>query len=57
LFKYTYDIDPLINVVGGSCPTVAVSGFTLGGGLGMMSPWYGITAHYLKSVTMITPDG
>jgi len=57
LYKYIDAINPLLNVVGGSCPTVSISGFTLGGGVGFMSSWYGITAHYLKSVTMIMPNG
>lgn len=34
IYKATYDIDPTINTVGGSCPTVGISGYVLGGGHG-----------------------
>jgi FAD/FMN-containing dehydrogenase len=48
IYKLLHDYDPLMNIVGGSCPTVSISGFALGGGVGLTSPWYGFAAHYLK---------
>ena len=57
LYKRLHDISKKFNVVGGSCPTVQISGYALGGGHGIMSNYYGITAHYLESVKMVTPDG
>ncbi len=43
-------------MVGGSCPTVGISGFTLGGGVSMITPWYGFATHYLKEVSMVLPN-
>ncbi|MFJ8312266.1 MULTISPECIES: FAD-binding oxidoreductase [unclassified Streptomyces] len=44
-------------IPGGSCPTVAVAGLTLGGGHGVTSRAYGLTCDSLTSVTLITADG
>ena len=44
-------------VPAGSCPTVAVSGLTLGGGHGVVSRAYGLTCDSLTSATLITADG
>jgi FAD/FMN-containing dehydrogenase len=41
----------------GSCPTVGVSGLTLGGGHGVASRAYGMTCDSLTSATLITADG
>ncbi|MEV6796191.1 FAD-binding oxidoreductase [Streptomyces sp. NPDC051320] len=42
---------------GGSCPTVGISGLTLGGGHGVASRAYGLTCDALTSATLITADG
>ncbi|WP_329120488.1 FAD-binding oxidoreductase [Streptomyces sp. NBC_01465] len=44
-------------IPGGSCPTVAISGLTLGGGHGVASRAYGLTCDNLTSATLITADG
>ncbi|WP_067490334.1 FAD-binding oxidoreductase [Actinomadura hibisca] len=44
-------------VPAGTCPTVGVSGLTLGGGLGALSRAYGLTCDRLESVQVVTPDG
>ncbi|MEI7030981.1 FAD-binding oxidoreductase [Streptomyces pratensis] len=44
-------------VPGGSCPTVAISGLTLGGGHGVASRAYGLTCDSLTAATLVTADG
>ncbi|MFE9413952.1 FAD-binding oxidoreductase [Streptomyces sp. NPDC006704] len=44
-------------IPGGSCPTVAVSGLTLGGGHGVTARAYGLACDSLTSVDLITADG
>ncbi|OAR23961.1 hypothetical protein A8W25_15930 [Streptomyces sp. ERV7] len=44
-------------VPGGSCPTVGVTGLTLGGGHGVATRAYGATCDSLTSATLITADG
>ncbi|MFC9115127.1 MULTISPECIES: FAD-binding oxidoreductase [Streptomyces] len=44
-------------VPGGSCPTVGISGLTLGGGHGVTSRAYGLTCDSLTEVTLVTADG
>jgi FAD/FMN-containing dehydrogenase len=44
-------------VPGGSCPTVGVSGLTLGGGIGVVSRAYGLTCDNVESLQIVTADG
>lgn len=44
-------------VPGGSCPSVAISGLTLGGGHGVVSRSMGLTCDNLKGATLVTADG
>jgi FAD/FMN-containing dehydrogenase len=44
-------------VPGGSCPTVGISGLTLGGGIGVVGRAYGLTCDNLTSLQIVTADG
>jgi FAD/FMN-containing dehydrogenase len=46
-----------MTIPAGSCPTVGVSGLTLGGGHGVVSRAYGLTCDSLTRATLITADG
>ncbi|MFH8705320.1 FAD-binding oxidoreductase [Streptomyces rubrogriseus] len=46
-----------VTVPAGSCPTVGISGLTLGGGHGVVSRAYGVTCDSLTRATLITADG
>ncbi|MDT9701338.1 FAD-binding oxidoreductase [Streptomyces sp. P17] len=46
-----------VTIPAGSCPTVGVSGLTLGGGHGVVSRAYGLTCDSLTRATIITADG
>jgi FAD/FMN-containing dehydrogenase len=44
-------------VPGGSCPTVGISGLTLGGGIGVVGRAFGLTCDLLESLQIVTADG
>jgi FAD/FMN-containing dehydrogenase len=44
-------------VPGGSCPTVGISGLTLGGGVGVVARAYGLTSDNLVQAQVVTADG
>jgi hypothetical protein len=44
-------------VPGGSCPSVGISGVTLGGGMGLAARAFGLTIDNLVGVTIVTADG
>jgi FAD/FMN-containing dehydrogenase len=44
-------------VPGGSCPTVGISGLTLGGGIGVVGRAYGLTCDNVTSLQIVTADG
>ena len=46
-----------VAIPAGSCPTVGISGLTLGGGQGVVGRSYGLTCDRLTSVDLITADG
>ncbi|MEU8570182.1 FAD-binding oxidoreductase [Streptomyces pathocidini] len=46
-----------VTLPGGTCPSVGVSGLTLGGGHGVVSRAYGLTCDSLLSATLVTADG
>lgn len=44
-------------IIGGQCPTVGVSGFTLGGGLSPFSRSYGLGCDSVIAMKIVTADG
>ncbi|WKX71178.1 FAD-binding oxidoreductase [Streptomyces sp. XD-27] len=46
-----------VTIPAGSCPTVGVSGLTLGGGHGVVSRAYGLTSDSLTGARIVTADG
>jgi hypothetical protein len=44
-------------VPGGSCPTVGISGLTLGGGIGVLARLHGLTCDSLLAAEIVLPDG
>ena len=41
----------------GTCPTVCVTGLTLGGGIGLLTRTYGLTCDSVKSITLLNAAG
>lgn len=54
---YKYLKDPSFIVIGGQCPNVGVSGFTLGGGLSPFSRSYGLGCDNLLEMKIVTWEG
>jgi len=44
-------------MVGGTCSTVGIVGWSLGGGLGVLSPMYGLGVDQILEVEMVGADG
>ena len=44
-------------IPGGSCPTVGITGLTLGGGIGPMGRAFGLTADALREVEIVVASG
>ena len=44
-------------IPGGSCPTVGISGLTLGGGIGVVGRAFGLTCDRLEAVEIVTANG
>jgi FAD/FMN-containing dehydrogenase len=46
-----------VAVGAGSCPTVGLSGLTLGGGVGVLARSFGLTCDQVETVDVVTADG
>jgi FAD/FMN-containing dehydrogenase len=46
-----------LSIPGGSCPTVGISGLTLGGGHGFLSRKYGLATDNVLELEIVTADG
>lgn len=46
-----------VTIPAGSCPTVGISGLTLGGGVGVVTRAHGILSDNLRSIEVVTADG
>ena len=46
-----------VTIPGGSCPSVGVSGVTLGGGMGLAGRKFGLTTDNVVGVEVVTADG
>ncbi|KAI0118508.1 FAD-binding domain-containing protein [Hypoxylon sp. NC0597] len=49
--------DPTLIAIGGQCPGVGVSGFTLGGGISPFSRQYGLGCDNVLEMTIVTYEG
>lgn len=54
---YTALAEQGVTISAGTCPTVGISGLTLGGGHGLLSRAYGLTCDNLVEATVVTADG
>jgi FAD binding domain/Berberine and berberine like len=45
-----------VSIPAGSCPTVGITGLTLGGGIGVVCRQYGLTSDRVVSATVVTAD-
>ena len=54
---YTGLADQGVTIPAGSCPTVGVTGLTLGGGIGVTGRAYGLTCDSLTGAEVVTADG
>jgi FAD/FMN-containing dehydrogenase len=58
LFDVYKTLGPMnVGIPAGSCPTVGVAGFTLGGGLGIEAREFGLTADRLLAVDVVLASG
>ena len=56
--EYNYELDVYgLHSPGGSCSTVGITGYTLGGGYGYSSMQYGMACDNLVEITMVDCDG
>ncbi|MEV5754652.1 FAD-dependent oxidoreductase [Actinoallomurus sp. NPDC052308] len=46
-----------VSIPAGSCPTVGISGLTLGGGIGVVSRAHGVLSDNLRAIELVTADG
>lgn len=46
-----------VGIPAGSCPSVGITGLTLGGGIGVLSRAWGLTCDALTAVQIVTADG
>jgi FAD/FMN-containing dehydrogenase len=46
-----------LTIPGGTCPSVGITGLTLGGGLGLLGRRYGLTADHLLAAQVVVADG
>jgi FAD/FMN-containing dehydrogenase len=46
-----------VTIPAGSCPSVGIAGFTLGGGLGIIGRKYGLTSDHLLGAQIVLADG